>query len=513
MSKRKLLATVVLLVSLFLTACQSTVPTNPQTQVTLPPPEDRFTAPDGSAEQEYAETVQLSVPALSGGQLIMVPERILLSPNQHPAEATLRKLLSFTGNDRAAQLYPGLQLQLQAGSTVEISGDVATVNLGANASMLNKQDLLTLSRAITNTLTQWGDLHYVNILIAGAAPAMDERGMLPLGSMQLSRNEDAPALWDSYAARSRMENPQSQRFSALCTLYYPAPAGRGVLAEARAVSFAGQDTRQMTVSLLEALSARAQTLPRAPQVPDLMALLAAAPEIREGDDGSQVIGLHFLDIANQTFIEAGIPRSVMLASLCYTLTTFMPDLDGIAVRIGNEQLEAIVPSGIYQGAGEQIIFSGGVLRRANFASFLLTDCTLYFARGDSLLRVRRPVPHQYAFSKRYLMDQLLEGPQQYDSVQETQPVLPDTLHAQDLLGVSKDGDAALINLSQAVVTASAGLTAPQERLMVYAITNTLCESRGIRRVRFYVDGEQTEKLSGHLWLAGEFLFNPNIVAP
>ncbi len=509
-SARKLLL-LITLTALAVTGCGAPVPTNPQAQTTLPPHEDRFEAPLGDSPQDYAETVQLALPALSGGQLVMVPERILLPPDAHPGEATLRKLLSFSGNDRAAPLFPNAQLQLQMDAPVEISGDVATVDLGANAGLLNRQDFLTLCRAVTNTLVQWHDLRYVNILVAGAAPAMDDRGLLPLGSMQLSRNENAPALLDSYIARGQVENPETQRFSSLCTLYYPAPAGRGVLAEARAVSFAGQDYRQLTISLLEALSARAQTLPQAPQVPDLPALLASAPEVVEQDDGKQVIGLHFLDIANQTFIEAGIPRSVMMASLCYTLTTFMPHLEGIKVRIGNEQLEAIVPSGIYQGAGEQILFSGRVLRRRDFRTFLLTDCTLYFAQGEGLRRVRRPVPYQLAFSKRYLLDQLLEGPQLYDSAPNTQRVLPAGVSREDLVAVAKEGDAALVNYGPRFLEACQGMSPLRERQMIYAIVNTLTESRGIRRVRLYVDGSQPESLGGAVWVPGEFLFNPNIV--
>ena len=91
-----------------------------------------------------------------------------------------------------------------------------------------------------------------------------------------------------------------------------------------------------------------------------------------------------------------------------SLTTFVPGLLGVSVLIGNEQIETIVPSGIYKGAGEQILFSDGILRRNNFGSFLLTDCTLYFANNTGgLIRVRRPVPTALAYSKRYLLGQLM----------------------------------------------------------------------------------------------------------
>ena len=507
--KKRLAA--LLLATLMLSGCTSPVPTDQVSTVTLPPPASTFVPANENDALGYAETVQLNLPSLSGGQLVMVSDRILIPPDQHPAEATLKRLLSFSGSDQAAPLFPSAQLTLQPGTRLELSGDVATVDLSANAALLSKQDLLTLSRALTNTLTQWQDIRYVNLLIAGRAPAMDERGWLPLGSQQQSRNEDAPALWDSYAARSALETPENQRFSSLCTLYYPAPSGRGILAEARAVSFPGMRLEQQALSLLEALSARAQTLPQAPQVPDLRALLQAEPELITFE-GGRILSLQFLPIANETFIQAGVPRSVMLASLSYTLCGFLPDLSGIQVRIGNEQIEAIVPSGIYEGAGEQISFSGGLLRRADFSTFLLTDCTLYFARGeDALQRVRRPVPHALAHSKSYLLGQLMAGPQPFDSAQGTAPVLPQGTQEEDLLAVTKQDDAALVNWSAGFLAAAEGFSPARERQMVYAIVNTLCETRGIRRVRFYVGGQQPESFSGAVSLPGEFLFNPDIV--
>ncbi len=513
MNRRKLTRFLCLLASLsLLSGCTGSVPLREDVSLTLPPVENSYTLTEDSQSREYAETVALYLPAIGNNQLITVPERILVPADKHPAEATVNRLLSYPGGETAHALFPEAVLRLQEGKpALEISGDTATVNLGSNASLLSKQDLFTLRRSLTNTLVQWGDIRYVNVLVAGMEPGVDQAGLTPAGSMQMTRNEDAPALWDSLSTRSSLEGMEYQRFSSVCTLFFPAGYGRGILAEARTVSFPGQSYRQMATSLLEALSAGPQVLRQSPVMPDLISLLAEPPAVEEGDDGTYVLSLRFLDVANDTFVQAGVPRSVMLAAITYTLTTYIPRLAGIRVRIGNEQIEGIVPGAIYEGAGDAIIFSDGLLRRADFSSFLLTDCTLYFSGGDTLTAVHRPIPCSMAYDRSYLLEQLALGPQAYDSVQGTEAVFPQGTPAGSILGVDKDGETALVNLSSSLLPAAAGLDPQKERLFVYSLVNTLCDTRGIRKVRIYVDGTQPESFAGAVWLPGEFLKNPEMI--
>ena len=512
MSKKRVLTCLVCVLCILLSGCSGAVPLSRSSAPTLLPVEQRFSAPAQDSTQQYAQTVFLCLPSAADGQLAMLPERILLPQDHHPGEATLSKLFSFRGDERARPLPGDVQLKLYPENGLEISGDIATVNLGADAQLLSSQDLYTVSRAIANTLTQWHDLRYVNILIAGQQAGIDAQRSIPLGSLQATRNEDAPALWDSLFARVKLEKPENQRFSSLCTLYFPSAMGRGILAEARTVSFPGQTRRQMVTSLLSALSAGSQTLPQLPVVPDLQALLSVPPEIHTAADGDIWVSLDFMAVANETFITAGIPRSIMLASLCQTLTTFVPGLLGVSVRIGNEQIEAIVPSGIYHGAGEQILFSGGILRRIDFSSFLLTDCTLYFANNSGgLIMVRRPVPYAFAYSRRYLLGQLMLGPQSFDGVQGAAPVFPESIVDKDLLGVAKEADTVLVNFSQSLVEACRGFSPDRERQLVYAMVNTLLQSSAVKRVRFYIQGEQPQSLAGSLFLPGDFLMNADIV--
>ncbi|NLD03194.1 MAG: GerMN domain-containing protein, partial [Clostridiales bacterium] len=166
---------------------------------------------------------------------------------------------------------------------------------------------------------------------------------------------------------------------------------------------------------------------------------------------------------------------------------------------------------IYEGAGEQILFAGSVLRRSDFSVFLLTDCTLYFASGESLVPVRRPIPHGSAFNRKYLVEQLMLGPQAFDSVIGTEPVFPQGISTEHLIAVDKEGDTAQVNFSGSFLELSRDLSPQKEKLLIYSLVNTLCDTRLIKRVRLYVDGVQPESLAGEVWLPGEFLKNPEMV--
>ena len=47
-------------------------------------------------------------------------------------------------------------------------------------------------------------------------------------------------------------------------------------------------------------------------------------------------------------------------------------------------------------------------------------------------------------------------------------------------------------------------------LLCYAMVNTLCENTGMKRVCFFFEGEQAEWISGEIYWAGEFLYNPEL---
>ena len=497
--------------ALTLTGCTNGIEAlNHKNTVTLPPVETAYAAPTGDSDQEVAQTVLLYVPNTAGTRLIAQTERISISAARHPAEATLRLLFDFAGSDSARPLSPDVKLQLSPVNPVEISGGVATVNLGASALTLSHGDFYVVCQAIANTLTQWGDIRYVNVLVSSTQPGLDVGASVPMGCFTQNLNDSIDALT---AAAETAAVSADRRFSMAATLYYPAYSGRGILAEARSVSFDSRAKGQMIETLLAAISQEPQQLTNVPAVPDLPSYLAETPAVQEiAVTGGQRAVLRFRQTLNDALIGAGIPRSVMLAAITYTVTGFVPGINGVTVYIGEELVTSVVPGGVYEGAGETIQFSGDVMRRSDFSRFLLANCTLYFGDGSGHLKaVQRPIPYYETRSARYLLGCLMQGPQPVDGGADAQAVLPPNLGDADLLGVGLSDSVMLLNFSQHFASEAAGLDAEAERLLVYAIVNTLCDLPGVRSVSLFIAGAQPETLAGGLYLPGEFLKNGSLV--
>ena len=484
---------------------------NHETGVTLPPTAVSWKAPTGDTNQELSQSVLLYVPDITGTRLIAQPDRISYSAARHPAEATLRQLFSFAGSSVATALTQDIALQLSTVNPVEISGDTATVNLGANALTLPHSELYVVCQAIANTLCQWGDIKYVNVLVSSAQPGLDVGASVPAGCFTQNLSDTIDTL-SSYA-QSLSQSSADRRFSTAATLYYPTYSGKGILAETRVLNFASRDKTTLIETLLDALSSGAQLLKGVPAVPMLASYLNEEPRVQDvAVSGGQQAALYFRASFNDALISAGIPRSVMMASLVYTITTFVPGISGVTVYIGDELVSAIVPSGIYEGAGESINFEGGLMRRSSFSSFLLSQVTLYFADGsDKLAATQRPVPYYQARSVRYLLNCLMEGPQPYDSAGGLRGVTPLELKDADVLGVAVNERRALLNFSQGFMSACQGYDETQEKLLIYAMVNTLTELPYINTAALFIAGAQPDSLCGYMYLPGEFMRNMALV--
>lgn len=478
---------------------------------TLPPVQVTFAAPTGDTEQESAQSVMLYVPDRTGTRLIVQTERVLISSARHPAETALRRLFAFAGSDSAQPLTNNTVLQLSSVNPVEISGDTATVNLGASAFSLSHAELYVVCQAIANTLSQWGDIRYVNVLVTSAQPGLDVGANVPAGCFTANLTDTIDML--TAKAQAQAAASTEQRLSLPATLYYPAYAGKGILAETRVLSFQGRDKAQMITTLLSALAQGAQTLTNVPAMIDLNAYLLEGAQLQDVPvTGGQRAVLRFQQGFNDALIAAGIPRSVMLSAITYTLTTFVPGLSGVTVYVGEELVSVVVPGGVYEGANETITFENDLMRRSDFSHFLLSNCTLYFADGSGHLRaVQRPIPYYETRSARYLLGCLLQGPQSCDSRHDVQAMFAEKLGDADVLGVALQEQTLLLNLSQNVSDAVRACDDTQERLLAYAIVNTLSELPAVRSVCFFFNGHQEETLDGALHWAGTFLRNTSIV--
>lgn len=478
----------------------------PAPQTTLPPAAAPLMVPESDSMQMAALPVLFYLPSADGQRLTAVPGTAELSVSRHGAEKMCQMLFDHPGTENALPLSD--YVSLSATEPVEVSRNVATVSLSASALRLSHEELFMVCQSITNTLCQYGDIRYVNVLISGVQPGVDVAATLPAGCFQPNTRDDLNVLWSRANARK-----DAGRATITAALYYPAAGAKGVLCEARPLSFTDMSAPGMVSTLLEALHVGPETMEGLPSYPDFFAYMTKAPQVNEVN-GSRRVVLYFDASFNGAIIENGITRSVMVASLVYTIVTFLPGVDGVEMHIGDETILSLTPSATYVGAGETISFEDGLMERNDFLPFLLSTCTLYFADDNGMLcKVERAVPYYESRSARAVVNQLARGNIGYDSREGLKPVLPDALRDADLIGIAFAEDTLILNFSEHFVSLCQGMDGEQEKRLVYALVNSLCHLQGVKKVQILVSGTQPDTLAGSIYLPGAFLPNEDLVAP
>lgn len=522
--KRGLLA-LCLCLSLLLCACTgASVPVKDegaQPAITLPPIADDFSPPVGDAQLGYVKDATLYLKHQDGTHLIAVTQKVSFSAAKRKAESLIRALLAFEGEGVARPLGGEVRLQLYGANPVEVSRDVATVNLSASALQLSRKDYYIACQAIANTLTELDAIHYVNVQVVDKQLGLDTASVLATGSFQRSVGTDVGAGYEQLVTQ-RVETGESEegkRLSALVTLYFPLTGGDGVMCESRSMTFSNQKISDMAYELLTQLELGSHQIKNATAMTGLTGLLMEAPIIGDmRDTGGRVVTLRFSPQLDQQLAQWGISRASFMASTCYTLTTFLPNITGVVVFIGEELVDGVRLDRAYGNAftADAMLFDAGLGLRQQFYAFLLDTCTLYFIDAQNpsrLVRTHRPVPYHQSQNPRYLMLQLMRGPTSSDTVKGNALLQGAGLKDAELMGFALDGDTLLVNLSDRFKALGEGMTTGSERLLAYALTNTLCQNGTAIKVRYYQSGKVPQSMTGEISWAGDFFPTQSLVTP
>ncbi len=482
-----------LLCGAMLTGCTASSPALPA--LTLPPVSAGPEAPIGDAGLQQEIIAPLYLPSLDGQSLLTFYETLTVSRAQHPAEAILRALLTHPGNSRVQPLGGAVTLTLAGSNPVELSGGVCTVNLSASALSLSAQELYTAALAISATLCEMEDVQYVTLLVAGTPVAMDVTDNLPLGLLSAWPGQELPVLWEQMASRRTPvgELPSHTPLTATAALYFPLADGSGMAAEPRRLSFPGQHPQQQVVTLLTALSAGADLLEGAADMPDLNAMLLFVPEVTELENGGRRATLHFTSDVLNRISAANCDPIAVFGCITTTLTTFVPSLQQVCILVGDGALTSL-----YSDRLGSLLFPGALQTRDDFAHLLMGQTAVHVPGNHVLERRLLSLPYRSASNPRALLLNLES--------------LPDGLTDADVLGLSVENGTLLVNFSQRYgeVIRQSGM---DQRLMAYSMVNTLCDTLKLRRVRFYFGGEAVESLGSDLCWSGEFLYHSGLIAP
>ena len=101
----------------------------------------------------------------------------------------------------------------------------------------------------------------------------------------------------------------------------------------------------------------------------------------------------------------------------------------------------------------------------------------------------------------------MEGPDSTEQEEGITATLPATVREDDILGIAAEGDTLLVNLSESFRAEIQEQGPEAETLICYSLVNTLCRNTGMKRVRFFFEGEQVETVAGTIYWAGEFMYN------
>jgi len=482
-----------LLCAALLTGCSAASPALPA--LTLPPLSPGPEAPIGDAGLQQEIIAPLYLPSLDGQSLLTFYETLTVSRAQHPAEAILRALLTHPGNSRVKPLSSTVTLMLAGSHPVEISGGVCTVNLSASALALSAQELYTAALAISATLCETEDVQYVTLLVAGTPVAMDVTDNLPLGLLSAWPGQELPVLWEQMSSRRTPvgELPFNTPMTATAALYFPLADGSGIAAEPRRLSFPGQHPQQQVVTLLTALSAGADLLEGADDMPDLNAMLLFVPEVTSLDNGGRRATLHFTSDVFSRITAADCDPVAVFGAITTTLTTFVPSLQQVCILVGDGALTSL-----YSDRLGSLLFPGALQTREDFAHLLMGQSAVYVPGEHGLMRKQLSLPYRDAANPRSLLLSLES--------------LPEGLTDADVLGLSVENGTLLVNLSARYgeVIRQSDL---DQRLMAYSMVNTLCERLNVRRARFFFGGEAVDSLGSALCWSGEFLYHSGLIVP
>lgn len=438
-------------------------------------------APAQDGEQSYDMRCTLYFLSEDGGRLIPVTRSVTVEGGKSRAQAALDALLAGpeAGEDGAA--WPDLGT-VRGERLLEVSCGVATVDLPARVRTLSQEMLYAVRMAIANTLTEFAEISYVNVLIGGREEGLDLGATLPVGT--ITRVDDL----DVGARYSRLHE---QRLSPggvtlLTTLYFPAAQGGLLLPEVRSIAYAQVSPIEYLYTLLEELGKGAGLTLCAQDVPAPMDYIEEMPEIVRTEDGYLAVELRMSDALETALDAAGLTLDTYMAMLTDTLMGFVPGVEGLRVMIGGRM-------------------AANLATRSGFEGCVGAPATLYVMDGTGLSRVQRVLPQAQADDARARLAALMA------LEEEELFALPDGLTQEDILAVHAGEETIAVNLSGRFRDALAALAPAQERAAVYAMVNTLTEDTRASRVAFFFEGGQVQTLAGGLEMRGTFLRNPGMV--
>ena len=487
------LAALLLCIALCLCACSSDSASAPEnTSVVLPePPRMQHDQILGSHTSEAEQEVTLYFASENNLSFNSATRSIPAGQDESLIANTLDALFS----DDA----PGASAEVGLIGYDEGCG-IVNVNLSLEAGVnRSDQDYLLLCASIANSLLSLDGVEAVNILTGNRS---DPLCGLPLGVFVQPQENIAAVYAQIHSESERFPSLTRSTITRNVMLYFPSTDGSCLLPEVRELSFETDDYASAVISALaEGPLMRSCSFSA---VPGSMDLLVSAPELAVSDTGERIIELNFASMLTDYLAFAGVQPWQFYGSLALSLCGFVPETDALRISIDG------FPVTECEMSGQRLVFENGLMRRSDFTPIAGSSAQIYFANAsDMLTRVEMPMSQSAALSAYDLLCTMIGADIAHHA--DIRSVFPEGITAQDILGVRVEDGTAIVNLSGRFYSRCQGISERQERLLVYAMVNTLAELEQVGAVSFLVEGNQIDSLAQNIYLKTSLLPDSGLV--
>lgn len=458
-------------------------------------------APQQDQYEAQTENVLLYFLDKDGVTLRPIAREIAAEGGMSRMEAALRALLDGPVPGEDDVFWPDMGSP-NAVRRMELSDGIAVVDLPSRVRELPPDQLYAVRQAVANTLTEFPEVHYVNVLVGGREEGLDLAAQLPVGTLTRVDDPDTGAVY----ARLADQRQAGSGLTKLTTLYFPSEDGRYLLPQVRQVAYAGAAPIEYLYQILEELGRGAGREAQG-GVPAPLKYITKMPEIIRTADGSyRAIEICFDAGLDAALAGAGLTRGVYTGMLTDTLMGFVPGVEGLQISIGQELVDELDAAQTPDGA--EIAFEHALATRPAFAAYTGAPVTLYLPAEDGkhLVRTACIVAQGEQYDVRARLAGLM-----HVSESEGLAVLPAGLTDADVLAVYAGRREIVLNLSSGFASSLGALSPREQRMAVFSVVNTLTEGMSAQRVYFFFEGKQLEEISGEIDMRGYFVRNPGMV--
>ncbi len=361
---------------------------------------------------------------------------------------------------------------------LEISEGTVNVYLNKGAfDGLSELDQVKARFAIYYTLKDLEDIQYVNVYVGDNAPGYNYK---PFGTLKKYNLNDYKSEFLNEAA-SAEQTVQKRNV----TLYFANQNGDYILPEVRTITI---NDNSYVISVIDELIAGPtdRTITKGILTSECQITTANITTV----DGVRTLSLKFKKLpllANTSGLKS---EDITYASIVYTLTGFLVDIDKVVIYNGNDVVYTQVTAvkNIYH-------------TRTMYSKYLGTQIALYYpdTTKKQLYKVLRTVYNGDAQNPVKVLTELFKGPNDKET-SLAWPVLPQGITAQDILSVQIKGTVAYVDLSENFYTILQQ-NKSSEFITAFSIVNTLCDIPGVKKVQFLMNGQKRDLLVDKIKIA------------